>query len=398
MIDAARRPDGAERGGKPRLLFYCQHVLGMGHFTRSIEIVKGLSGFAVSFLNGGDRIQDFELPAGVEFIDLPPIRTDADFRRIEATDGTLDLEQIKRARTALILEACERIRPAVAVIELFPFGRRKFAFELVPMLEQLRRSGTTIACSLRDIVVGKDDQAKFEERTRRLVDRYFDLLLIHSDPRFQRLEETFESAAALACETHYTGFVMQPPPPRQPRTGEKPLIVVSIGGGRVGGELLECAIRASAILEPSHPHRMLAFSGPFVTGDEWRRATEAAAHSPSVTLERFNPRFLESLANADLSISMAGYNTCMNIIATGVRALVYPFTGGDNEEQTTRADKLEHLGAVSVLRPSDLTPAELGQRILRSLSAPAPGTIALDTNGVSRTAELLTSSVAKRAA
>jgi predicted glycosyltransferase len=397
------RCDSAVHGGrfdsgKPRLLFYCQHVLGMGHFTRSIEIVKGLAGFDVVFLNGGDRIENFELPAGVEFVDLPPIRTDADFRRIEAGGGALDLEQVKQARTALILETCERIGPAVAVIELFPFGRRKFAFELVPMLEQLRRSGTRIACSLRDIVVGKDDQAKFEERTRRLIRQYFDLLLIHSDPRFQRLEETFESAAALACETHYTGFVMQPTPPRRARAGETPLIVVSIGGGRVGGELLECAIRASAIIAPSLPHRMLAFSGPFVTEEEWGRASEAAAHSPSVTLERFNPRFLDCLANADLSISMAGYNTCMNVIATGVRALVYPFTGGDNEEQTTRARKLERLGAVKVLRASDLTPGGLGQSIVRSLSAPAPGAIVLDTNGVARTAELLARAVAREAA
>ncbi len=395
MIDTLALPD---RGGRPRLLFYCQHVLGMGHFTRSIEIVKGLSAFDVFFLNGGDRIQDFELPAGVQFIDLPPIKTDADFRRIEAAGTTLDLEQVKEARKARILEACDRIRPDVAVIELFPFGRRKFAFELVPMLEQLRRSGTRIACSLRDIVVGKDDQARFEERTRRLVKQYFDLVLIHSDPRFQRLEETFQSVAALACEVQYTGFVMQPPPPRRPRAGKEPLIVVSIGGGRVGAELLECAIQASALIEPSYPHRMLAFSGPFVGDDEWRRAAEAATHSPGVTLERYNPRFLECLAGADLSISMAGYNTCMNIVATGVRALVYPFTGGDNEEQTTRAQKLEHLGAVSVLRPSDLTPAELGRRILRSLSAPAPGAAALDTNGVVRTAELLTASVAREAA
>src|SRR4029077_7850007 len=102
----------------------------------------------------------------------------------------------------------------------------------------------------------------------RLVNKYFDLVLIHSDPRFQRLEETFESVASLTCETHYTGFVIQPPPPRRLNAGGKPLIVVSIGGGRVGAEMLECAIRASAIVEPLHPHRMLAFSGPFIGQDE----------------------------------------------------------------------------------------------------------------------------------
>ena len=127
MIGNAASPRSKTCGQKPRLLFYCQHLLGMGHFTRSIEIVKGLSAFDVTFLNGGDTIPDFVLPDGFEFIDLPPIRSDADFRRIEATGGKLDLRQVKNARRARILEACERVQPEVAVIELFPFGRRKFA-------------------------------------------------------------------------------------------------------------------------------------------------------------------------------------------------------------------------------------------------------------------------------
>jgi predicted glycosyltransferase len=201
----------------------------------------------------------------------------------------------------------------------------------------------------------------------------------------------------LDCEVHYTGFVMQPPP-RRLRSGETPVIVVSIGGGRVGGELLECAIEASALIEPVQPHRMLAFSGPFVTDEDWHRAVEAAAHSPSVTLERFTPRFLDCLAAADLSISMAGYNTCMNIVGTGLRALVYPFTGGGNEEQTVRARKLQELGVVSVLGPADLTPPRLAEWILRSLGEPAPGIAALDTNGVSKTSELLMASLVRTAA
>src|SRR5262249_21602492 len=214
---------------------------------------------------------------------------------------------------------------------------------------------------------------------------------------FQRLDETFASAKDLPCETHYTGFVMQAAPPRR-RLAGAPRIVVSIGGGRVGGELLECAIRASAVVERSHPHRMLAYSGPFASEESWLRAAEAADQSPCVTLERFNPRFLDCLADADLSISMAGYNTCMNLIATGVRALVYPFTGGDNEEQSTRARKLQQLGAVEVLEGIDLTPETLAQRIVHSLNSPLPEGVSLNTNGVARTAELLAITAGKIAA
>ncbi|PHM08684.1 glycosyl transferase, partial [Nostoc sp. 'Peltigera malacea cyanobiont' DB3992] len=44
-----------------RIMFYCQHILGMGHLVRSREIVRGLTkDFQVCFINGGEIIQGFE--------------------------------------------------------------------------------------------------------------------------------------------------------------------------------------------------------------------------------------------------------------------------------------------------------------------------------------------------
>ena len=43
----------------PKLMFYCQHILGMGHLIRSIEIVRGLiSDFQICFINGGQVIEE----------------------------------------------------------------------------------------------------------------------------------------------------------------------------------------------------------------------------------------------------------------------------------------------------------------------------------------------------
>jgi predicted glycosyltransferase len=38
---------------------------------------------------------------------------------------------------------------------------------------------------------------------------------------------------------------------------------------------------------------------------------------------------------------MGGYNTTMNILTTGVRSMILPFTGNGDHEQTIRAEKLE---------------------------------------------------------
>ena len=67
-----------------------------------------------------------------------------------------------------------------------------------------------------------------------------DAVLVHSDPRFARLEDTF--GASLRVPVHYTGFVTGPVPAPARR---EPVIVVSAGGGRVGEPLLRAAIEAA---------------------------------------------------------------------------------------------------------------------------------------------------------
>src|SRR5215831_377648 len=119
-----------------KLLFYCQHVLGMGHFIRSAEIVRSLRDFEVTFLNGGVIVPGFDLLASVEVVNLPAIQADEEFRGIHVADDEQELEEVKRERTERILAEYERVRPNVLVIELFPFGRLKYAFELMPLLER----------------------------------------------------------------------------------------------------------------------------------------------------------------------------------------------------------------------------------------------------------------------
>lgn len=381
---------------KKRLLFYCQHVLGMGHFIRSTEIARGLTNFEVTFLNGGGIVPGFDLPAAVEVINLPPIKSDAEFRALESS-GEQSLDEVKAIRAERILAEYDRIQPDVLVIELFPFGRLKFAFELIPLLERCKAYGQTkVVCSLRDILVAKRKQRQFEEQACRIVNQYFDLLLVHSDPRVQRLEETFSAVDRIERPIHYTGFVTQKmvedsaPVDEMLMTGDETKILVSIGGGRVGSELIDCAIEASKLLTETLPHRMLIFGGPYLPDTEFHRLRRKVADSPNIRLEPYTTSFLSHLKRSDLSISMAGYNTCMNILAAGARAIVYPFTGGDNQEQTIRAEKLCGLGLVEVIQGQELIPENLAEKMALALGKPKPQTAFLDLDGVEKTAAVLT--------
>ncbi|MCI0664179.1 MAG: glycosyl transferase [Acidobacteria bacterium] len=374
---------------KKKVIFYCQHVLGLGHLIRSLEIVRGISEyFDVTLLNGGEITPDIALPSSI--VNLPPVKSDAEFRGIHTVNDTEKIDEILEMRKRLIIEHYQRILPDLLVVELFPFGRRTFAGELVPLLEQIRLGGrrTKVVCSLRDILVSKREQAQFEEEAVRIVNQYFDLLLVHSDPRFQRLDDTFPRVADLKCPICYTGFVVRTEPEiRREIDYDDKIIIVSIGGGRVGIELIESAIESSALLDHQLPHRMYIFTGPYLPEAEFERLRSKIAGRDNIILQRFTADFVSFLRRADLSISMAGYNTCMNIITERVRAIVYPFTGNNNQEQSIRAGKLEKLGILDVIHPGELAPESLAEKIISALSKARPAKFDFDLRGVDKTVE-----------
>jgi predicted glycosyltransferase len=376
---------------KKRLFFYCQSLLGIGHFIRSRQILFALRDFDVLFVYGGEFVPDFDLPPWVETVYLPALRSDASFERLYVVDNHHSLPEIQAGRRESMLEAFERFAPDVLLVELFPFGRWKFNFELLPLLDRARssRPEVKIVCSLRDILVRRADQARYEAEVCALMNRYFDLLLIHADPRLQRLEETFGGVAGLNCAIRYTGYVGQTEVHRKPeQTSECPALLVSVGAGRVGHELISCALDADARI--TRDRRLSIFAGPHMPAEQFQNLQERVAGRSHITLQRHTTQFLDMLRQADLSISMAGYNTCMDILSAGARALVWPFTEHENGEQMLRARKLEQLGYVRVLDPARLEPDYLAAEITRSLNMPArEPAVALDLHGAQRTAELL---------
>ncbi|MEL6222705.1 MAG: glycosyltransferase [Cyanobacteria bacterium J06627_8] len=376
-----------------RLMFYCQHILGIGHLVRSIEIVKGLlPEFEVCFINGGEVIDGYPFPDNIEVVNILPLKTDAEFSSLQTPVGFDSVESALEFRRDHLLEVCDRFQPDVLMVELFPFGRRKFSSELIPLIERARSLGTKIVCSLRDIVVTKQDQERHEAKVCKLMNRYFDLLLVHGDPAFMPLERSFSRVSDLACPLHYTGYVVQeraqaaddPLSPAVPQ----PLILVSVGGGRFGHDLLDCVAQASQYLENRLPHHIQMFTGPFSPDAVYERMQAIAKQRTNLTVQRYTSSLLTYMQQADLSVSMAGYNTTMNVLTTGVRSLLLPFTGNDDQEQTLRSERLEELGVVSVIRPSDLDPERFAQRIINYLHQ-APSSLSFDLEGVTKTASLV---------
>jgi predicted glycosyltransferase len=347
---------------RPPLLLHCQHTLGLGHLTRSFALAEALAErFEVTLLAGG------EVPHGVP----PPVDVDVAW-----------LPRERRVRA--VLDAYRALRPRALVLELFPFGRRKLADELLPLLDLARREPDPplAACSLRDLLVaGRREQQAHDEVAAALANAYLGAVLVHADPRFARLEETFRPRVPLRVPVHYTGFVVRPRLVETPEPEAR--IVVSAGGGRFGGPLLRAAVEAHALLG-GPPVRIVA--GPFLPEEEWLALRGAAG--PGLELVRTVPDLAAELGAASASVSQCGYNTALDVVRANVPALVVPFAADGEDEQLRRARRLEALGAVRVLDPARLSGPALASE-LADLPRFRPVRPALDLDGARATAGLV---------
>jgi predicted glycosyltransferase len=367
---------------RPALLFYCQHSVGLGHLMRSYALCGALSErFRVVLVTGGLPPEGIAAPAEVEVVSLPPLGVGAN-GRFESHDRRFSVERAWTERREQILATFDSLQPSVVLVELFPFGRAKFARELVPLLEAARAHGAVTACSLRDILVSRrSDQDAYDERACALANAYLDTVLVHSDPTFARLEDTFSARRRLAVPVRYTGFVVDS---TNGDRGHGEHVVVSAGGGRVGGPLLRAAAAAQRTL--GVPMKLIA--GPFCPDEDRRHLEAVAAEQPGLELVGTVPDLASELRRAAASVSQCGYNTALEIVRAGVPALVVPYATPEEDEQRRRARRLARRGALRVLDPERLDPETLAAEIDQLLTfQPAPP--AIDLDGAHRTAELL---------
>jgi predicted glycosyltransferase len=379
-----------------RAICHAQHLSGVGHFVRMHAIACALAaaGHDVHLVDGGrpvpradaERLQRLELP-GLQRID----------GRLVGMDGSAGAGVVaERARR--LAEAVERIRPDVVVVDHFPFSKWELEPELAGAARAGRRVGARMVCSLRDVV----RQTAFEDvpprayasRVLALLREHFDAVLIHADPSVVRLEKHFDQASDLTLPVRYTGFVGLAPRPSadtDPDTSARPYAVLSCGGTD-GRRFLRAAVEGfrRAVADGRVGRMALRmFPDPRTAADvgELGLATD-----PSIRVVGFTSGFGSALAGSALSISRAGYNTSVEVLMTGVPAVVAP--DATMSDQGARAQRLASLGLVALVEGDPPHPDDVAAAIARAIALPRPRA-RVDLDGAATTRALLERLVAE---
>jgi predicted glycosyltransferase len=238
-----------------------------------------------------------------------------------------------------------------------------------------------VVASVRDILVTKPAPERYLWM-RDLACAHYDRVLVHTDPTLVPFELSFPFAEALGARLISTGYVVEAGPAEA--GGEE--VVVSAGGGRVGGRLLATALEARGLSAlRGRPWRLIAGGASAGT----LRADLAARLPPGVVLERQRDDFQALLAKSLLSVSQAGYNTVVEVLRLGKPMVLVPFETATETEQTIRARRLRDRGLAEIVWESELTPSSLAQAIDGVMSRAATHRPPLDLAGAATSARLV---------
>ncbi len=355
-----------------RVFFYVQHLLGIGHLRRAAALARALAadGFDVLLVSGGAPIDGLAL-GDARFHQLPPLRAaDAGLKDLVRLDGTPLDDAFRTVRARRLVDLFEIERPDVLVIEQFPFGRTQLRFELMPLLEAAQDlpSSPWIVSSVRDVVRRTVSPARVDETVATFA--AFDTLLIHGDPALVRFEESFAAWDDVKARALYTGYVADSDPVLSDKAGSvgKGEVIVSSGGGAVGGPLLRAAIAARP-LTPLADRRWRLLVGANMPAAE--QAALVAEAGDGLVVEPARADFAMLLRNSALSISQAGYNTVVETLCHADRAVLVPFGTARETEQADRARFLADRGMVAVVSPDSVSPATLAAAVTAAWAGPS---------------------------
>jgi len=417
------------------VLIAVTHLLGSGHLVRAANLARALAadGFAVTLASGGMPLRAMENEP-FAFVQLPPVRTEGvDFRSLLDENGQPIAADRAAARISRLEELAADLRPDVVVTEHFPFGRRQLADEFLALIAAARAANpkALVLSSVRDVLV-RPRASRIPQAHQRIAN-LFDAVLVHGDARFLPLDRSWPVDAGLAAKLRYTGYLdgqrtslPRSSHPEEPPSGvsndapdgsgastsilrdavsaetapqDKGLergteILVSGGGSAAAMPLFRLAIAAARLGSVDWRWRVLVGRG--VGEDAFcRLAADAPGH---VVVERARPDFPTLLAGCAVSISQAGYNTVLDLVAARRPAIVVPFDAGNETEQATRAEAMERAGLARCLRLSGgdaVTPVGLAAAVAASIGRKPPAS-GLAVDGARNAAAIVKQLLAER--
>lgn len=369
------------------IFIHCQYVYGIGHFVRAVELARSLSRhFNVHLISGGEHVPNYTLPDGLKFTQLPAIFKDETKDELIPLDSTMSLVDCLSERARILADLVYENPPDILVTEHFPFGLL-FEVEVLELISHVRsaKSNSFVVSSVRDIIESKNGSDR-DAHICVLIDKYFDLIMVHGDERVVALRASFPLIDKVSVPLAYTGYVVASLSASARSPDRLPLLVGAIGGGRIGQELLLALSSAHHELKRYWPHEMLLFRGAFDQCVEL-----SFAEGSSLSIRAFDRiAYHDALSQAAGVICLGGYNSVLESLSMSLPTLVYKrvFLGG-NREQALRSELFVASGLIRSFEEKDLESDKLALLLFAHFAKNHEVSVRINFNGAENACHIL---------
>ncbi|HEY5979872.1 MAG TPA: glycosyltransferase [Microlunatus sp.] len=365
-----------EAHSAPRIACYSHDTVGLGHTRRNIAVATSMinswPGANAMMITGNPEATSLWLPPRTDVVTLPTVTKDTAGRyRSRTLNASLD--SVVHMRSALIEAAVTSFAPDLLIVDKVPLG---VAGELTPALRRLRAEhDTKIVLGLREIL--DDPLSAVAEWARsgatETIEEFYDAVWIYGDRLVYDPIVEYGLPDSVADRCVFTGylaadrFLETGGAATIPEPAAEPYVLCTVGGGQDGAELA----RTFAATPLPAGHDGIVVCGPFMTEVD-REAVHAAAEAmPQMTSVDFVPDLHRLIGGAAAVVSMAGYNSVCEVLATDRPALLVPRTA-PRTEQLLRARRLADLGAADLLPPERLDVRRLAEWTAAAVAGARP--------------------------
>lgn len=373
----------------PRVLLYSHDTFGLGNIRRTLllaqEVIDQYPRAAVLLITGSQVIHSFRIPEGVDYIKLPCLdRIDAE--RYESRFLVECSDAVKRTRSAIIEKTVLGFAPNLIIVDKRPAG---VDGELADTLKALRTRNfpTRLVLGMRDIL---DEPRKTRETLRKnrsfktIRDYYDEVWIYGSQSIFDTVRE-YGFPDDIARITHYCGYLKRPTLVTN-RNGGPPHVLVTTGGGGDGSRMIQAYLEGLSTLPRNVALKSTVVFGPQMPADTRAEITTRFEYLTDVEFREFEPGLMELYAQADLVVSMAGYNTVCELLSVGRNAILVP-RAEPVKEQLIRARLLKAAGLFDMVEPDELSPETLIAKVLHGLNHATDLPVRIDLQGLPRIRE-----------
>ncbi len=348
---------------------YSHDTYGLGHIRRTMAIARNLvqPGVNILIVTGSPIAGRYTMPAGVDFVRMPGM--------IKKTNSVYVPHSIKvdpkmaiAIRKNIILSTCKAFKPDLFIVDKVPSGLKN---EVLPTLKWIRKTlpCTRVVLGLRDILDDAEStrrdwaRKKFPEILR---DLYSEIWVYGEKELYDPIVE-YAIPDDIAAKTVFTGYIPRKVPKARKTKRKNKQVVVTIGGGGDGYIVLDNYLK---MLETNGTvdFTTLMITGPFLDPDRLDELADRA-RALKVQIKPFVKNIEKRMAQADLVVTMGGYNTLCEILSLRKPALVIP-RDKPRQEQLLRARVFKGRGLCDYIKWDDVSPELLREKVNALLKDP----------------------------